>query len=327
MNKKRWISIAVVILLLVVYLKTDVGEDAAANDWRKNLFASDQYTTETYEQGTGKSIVIIPVEGIIQDQADSIMSGTETYNHQAFLKELEDAFANNQIGAVVLSIDSPGGGVFESDEAYQKILKLKEKYNKPLLVSMGSMAASGGYYIASPADKIFANRNTITGSIGVILSTYNYRELADKIGVHEEVFKSGKNKDLLNPMREVSEEERTIMQSIINESYDYFVDAVAEGRKMDRQAVIKLADGRIYTARQAKAVGLVDEIGDLDATIQSAAKMIGEKDPHVLLFKTVSPYSWERWLSSLANPGLDLLGIKESLDKNSGPSLMYLYRS
>ena len=130
-----------------------------------------------------------------------------------------------------MAIDSPGGGLYESDEAYHKIMKMKEKHNKPLIVSMGSMAASGGYYLAMPADKIFAQRTTITGSIGVIMSSYNYQELAKKIGIQEEVFKSGDNKDMLNPMRATTDEERAIMQSIIDESYGFFVDVVAQGRK------------------------------------------------------------------------------------------------
>jgi protease-4 len=240
------------------------------------------------------------------------------------LKQIESAFKRNDIKAVVLAIDSPGGGVFESDQVYQKILEMKKEYRKPLVVSMGSMAASGGYYIAAPADLIVANRNTLTGSIGVIMSSYNYRQLADKIGIKEEVFKSGENKDLLNPMREATPEERQIMQSIVDESYGYFIDVVAQGRHLDRQKVIDLADGRVYTARQAQQLGLVDKIGSLDDAVNEAARLINENDPQVLMFKNENPFGLE-WLLSMVSMKADLLDLKNSMT-NSTPSLMYMYQ-
>ncbi|HHW61750.1 MAG TPA: signal peptide peptidase SppA [Syntrophomonadaceae bacterium] len=326
MNRKRWIALGVVIILFIVYIRTDVSQSISGNDWRQSLFSTDLYTTETYQEGMGKTIAILSVEGIIQDQADPFLSSTSSYNHQVFLKQLEEAFINPEIKAIVLAVDSPGGGVFESDEIYQDIVSLKKKYQKPLIVSMGSMAASGGYYISAPADKIFAHRNTITGSIGVIMSTINYHELTDKLGIRDETFKSGDNKDLLNPMRDITEEERQIMQGIIDESYQYFVDVVAEGRDMKRQEVIKIADGRIYTARQAKELGLIDGIGTLDDAIKEAARMINEKDPHVILFKTDSLFSLERWLAEITRPSIDILGMERDLQKSTVPSLLYLYQ-
>lgn len=325
MNKKRWVALAIAVLLLVVYIRTDIKQEQVSMDWRKSLLPSELFSTETYKEGSGKTIALLRVDGVIQKNSASLTTDIPTYDHKAFLQQLESAFKRNDIKAVVLSIDSPGGGVFESDEIYQKIVQMKQKYHKPLIVSMGSMAASGAYYIAAPADKILANRNTLTGSIGVILSTYNYRELADKVGIQEEVFKSGKNKDLLSPMRDVTPEERQIMQSIIDESYGYFIDVVAQGRNMDRQKVINLADGRIYTAKQAQSLGLIDKIGNLDDAISEAASMINENDPQVLLFKSENPFSLERLLS-MASMKLDILDLKESLETNAAPSLMYMYR-
>lgn len=326
MNKKRWVAVAIAVFLLIVYIRTDVNPDqSASNSWRESILPSKSFSTETYKAGNGKTIALIQVEGIIQSNSSSLTTDIPTYDQKAFLQEIEEAFERSDIKAVVLSIDSPGGGVYESDEVYQKLMQLKKRYHKPLIVSMGSMAASGGYYIATPADKILATRDTLTGSIGVILSTYNYSQLADKIGIKEEVFKSGKNKDLLDPMRDVTPEERQIMQGVIDESYGYFIQAVADGRHMDRQKVISLADGRIYTAKQALALGLIDKIGNLDDAINTAADMINENNPQVLLFKNENPFSLER-LFSMVSMKADLLDLKNIMDTDAAPSLMYLYR-
>ncbi len=324
MNSKRWVAVGLVVLLLVVYARTDVNKSVSAPEGL-SLLTSKAFRTETYKEGSGDNIALIRVDGTIINQALSFSTDPAAYNHQSFLQQVEEAFTRPDIKAVVMAIDSPGGGLYESDEAYHKIMKMKEKHSKPLIVSMGSMAASGGYYLAMPADKIFAQRTTITGSIGVIMSSYNYQELAKKIGIQEEVFKSGDNKDMLNPMRATTDEERAIMQSIIDESYGFFVDVVAQGRKMDRQTVINLADGRIYTATQALNVGLIDGIGDLDAAIAEAGNMIQESDPNVLLFKNPPPYNMN-WLLSLLSPQLDLLGFQKDME-NIVPRPMYLYHS
>ncbi len=333
MNKKRWISIAVIIVLLVVYVRmgvisagTNTGTSTETEKLRKSLLSSEpSFSAETYQAGIGKTIALINVNGTIQSESDSLSSVTNSYNHQVFLQEIENAFTNSSIKAVVLAVDSPGGGAYESDEIYQKLISLKAKYSKPFIVSMGSMAASGGYLISMPADKIFASRDTLTGSIGVIMSTYNYSQLAEKLGIKEFVFKSGQNKDIMNPMRDATPEEEQIMQGIVDEYYGYFVDAVAKERNMDRQAVIKAADGRIYTATQAKSLGLIDQIGDLDSAISEAAKMINESDPKVIQYKTESLFGLSRLLSMVSSQ-FDLLGIKQDLQNNMGPTVMYLYR-
>lgn len=329
MNKKRWFSLAVIIVLLIVYIRTDVisagTTTGKSGDPLSLLSSKTPFSTETYQEGRGQTIAILNVDGTIEDAANSFSSSTNTYDHQVFLQEVQDAFKNPEIKAIILAVDSPGGGVFESDQIYQQLIRLKERYKKPLVVSMGSMAASGGYYISLPADKIFANRNTMTGSIGVIMSTYNYSQLADKWGIEELVFKSGKNKDLLNPMRDATQEEKQIMQGIIDEYYGYFVDSVAKGRKMDRQAVISIADGRVYTASQAKTLGLIDQIGDLDGAISETAKMIEETNPKVIRYKKNNLFNLNKFLS-LSSSQFDFSGIKEDLQNSAVPTAKYLYR-
>ncbi|UWG98150.1 signal peptide peptidase SppA [Dehalobacter sp. DCM] len=327
MNKKRWISLAVILVLLIVYIRTDVMAGAKrAGLWSESLnplASQPSFTTETYQAGIGQTIAILNVNGTIQDTGDTL-TGTNSYNHQLFLMELEDAFQNPDIKAIILAVNSPGGGVYESDQIYQKIKSLKESYEKPLVVAMGSMAASGGYYISMPADKIIANRYTMTGSIGVILSTYNYSELAEKVGIEEIIFKSGKNKDIMNPMRDMTSEQIQIMQAMINEYYGYFVDIVAEGRHMDRKTVIGIADGRVYTATQAKSLGLIDSIGDLDNAISEAAKMINETSPTVIQYKNEEGFNFERLIYQ-AMP-LNMTGVIEELQNKAVPTAMYLYR-
>jgi len=248
---------------------------------------------------------------------------SSTYNHPVFLKQLESAFSREDVKGVIMQVNSPGGGVYESDEIYNRLLELKAKYKKPLVVYMGQEAASGGYYVSMAADKIYANRNTITGSIGVILRTYNYQELTDKIGIKDVTFKSGPQKDLLNPMRPLTAEEAAIAQGIVNESYSYFVDVVAKGRNMDRNRVLQLADGRIYSGPQAKNLGLVDELGNLDQAINGTAELANITDPQVLLFENPGPDLFS-WLTSMRASSFDLLGLKQQVDQTLMPQLMYI---
>jgi protease-4 len=207
-----------------------------------------------------KQVGIIEVTGVILDS-------------KRIIEQLADFHENGAIKAVVLRIDSPGGGVGPSQEIHDEVKRVDA--DKPVVVSMGSVAASGGYYIAAPARRIFANPGTITGSIGVIMEFTNFQELLDKIGLHNQVVKSGKFKDIGSPVREMSEEDRALLQGLIDDVHSQFIDSVADGRKLDKQAVRTLADGRIFTGRQAKQVGLVDELGSLEAAIRYAGELAG----------------------------------------------------
>ena len=170
--------------------------------------------------------------------------------------------------AIVLRIDSPGGGVVPSQEIHDAVQRLRNKNNKTVIASMGTVAASGGYYIAVATDRIMANSGTLTGSIGVIMEMANVEGLLKKIGVEGIVIKSGRFKDVGSPLRKMSDEEQALLQSVMDDVHKQFIEAVAEGRGLDVSAVQALADGRIFTGRQAKASKLVDELGDLDAAIQ-----------------------------------------------------------
>ena len=208
----------------------------------------------------GDKVAIIEVEGMIVSAGKTI-------------ERLHAAEDDASVKAVVLRIDSPGGGVGPSQEIHDEVVKLVQ--TKPVVVSMGSLCASGGYYIAAPASRIFANPGTITGSIGVIMEFTNIQDLLDKIGLKNRVVKSGKHKDIGSPVRPMSAEDEAILQSLIDDVHSQFVEAVAAGRKLEVATVKPLADGRIFTGRQAQASGLVDELGNLESAIAAAAEMGG----------------------------------------------------
>ncbi|MBI1765032.1 MAG: signal peptide peptidase SppA [Acidobacteria bacterium] len=225
--------------------------------------------------GSGDRIAVIPVEGVI--------GGGMAKTVNRYLKQYGE---DERIKAIILRIDSPGGGVSDSQEIYREVKRVKEEKKKKVIVSMGSVAASGGYYVACPADRIFANPGTITGSIGVIAEWLNYKELADWAKVKPVVFKTGEFKDTGSATREISDHERQYFQSLINEMFGQFVGAVAEGRKgrggegrqlTDVEKVKQLADGRVFTGETAKVNGLVDELGNFEDAVKYTAKLIGMK--------------------------------------------------
>ncbi len=216
-------------------------------------------------------VALLRVEGPIIDARDAIDE----------LKEYRD---DHSVKAIVLRIDSPGGAVAPSQEIYAEVKKACEQ--KSVVVSMGSIAASGGYYIASPATKILANPGTLTGSIGVIMELPNLEGLMSKIGIKTEVIKSGKYKDMASTFRTMEKEEREILQGVMDNVHNQFIAAVAEGRKLPVEDVRALADGRIFTGEQAKSLRLVDELGTIEDAIAAAAALGGiEGEPDVVTRK------------------------------------------
>ncbi|MBU4320953.1 MAG: signal peptide peptidase SppA, partial [Nitrospinae bacterium] len=181
-------------------------------------------------------------------------------------------------------VDSPGGAVAPSQEIYEEVKKATLK--KKVIVSMGSVAASGGYYISAPADRIIANPGTLTGSIGVIMEIPNIEGLMNKIGVKTEVIKSGRYKDIASAFRKMGKEERLILQGVLDDVHEQFIKAVSDGRKIPFDEVKKIADGRIFTGRQAMEARLVDELGTLEDAIAAAGRLAGIKgEPEVVTKK------------------------------------------
>jgi len=218
----------------------------------------------------GEKVGVIRIEGVITDSRETI-------------EELRRFRDNPSIKAEVLRIDSPGGGVVPSQEIHAELLKARKDGRLKVVASMGNLAASGGYYIAVATDKIVANPGTLTGSIGVIMELANVQGLLEKVGVQSVVIKSGRYKDLASPFRAMSAEDRALLQSVLDDVHDQFIRAVATGRALKVDQVRDLADGRIFTGRQARTAKLVDELGDLQDSIKLAARLVGiEGEPRVV---------------------------------------------
>ena len=191
------------------------------------------------------------------------------------IKNIKTFRDDDTIKAIILRINSPGGGIGPSQEIYREIMKTK--MDKKIITSMGSVAASGGYYIASATDKIIANSGTITGSIGVIMEYANIKEIAKKIGISPVVIKSGEFKDIGSPMRELKETEKIILQELVDELHLQFVNDAAKARGIEVEKMLALADGRIYTGQKALKLNLIDRIGNLDDAVQWAGQLAGIK--------------------------------------------------
>ena len=226
---------------------------------------------------SGDGVGVLQIEGTIDDSR-SVTSELKRFKEAPWIK------------AVVVRIDSPGGAVAPTQEIFDELQKTKKK--KPLIASMGSMATSGGYYVASACEKIIANPGTLTGSIGVIMQLNNVEELMKKVGVKGYNIKSGVNKDIGSPFQPLSPEGKEILQSLVDNVHSQFVAAVAKGRGMNEAQVRKLADGRVYSGAQAKELGLVDQFGTLDDAIEFAAKRVGLEENPTVYYSTPEEERW-----------------------------------
>ena len=254
-----WIAIgAGVLLILVVMFAIMLGAIIAAASGER--------------EPMGAKVAVIRVQGEIASSGGGGMFGDAGASAETIARNLRKARRDDSVKAVVLRIDSPGGSVGGSQEIYSEVMRTRAV--KPVIVSMGDLAASGGYYVASAANRIVANPGTLTGSIGVIYANMNLRKLFEKIGIEPEVVKGGKHKDM-GLMRSLTPEERQMVQTLINEMHTQFIADVAKGRNLDPARVRKLADGRIYSGQQAKRLGLVDELGNFQDAVTLAGRQGG----------------------------------------------------
>lgn len=245
-------------------------------------------------------IGVLQVHGTISEDTSS----SSTYNQSWLISRIEQMKNDTYNQGMILSIDTPGGSVYATDELYLKIKEYTEETGRPVYTYMESMAASGGYYIAAASDKIYANRNTWTGSIGVTIGTvYDISGFLEKMGVKTVTITSGKNKAMGSAVDPLTKEQKSIYQSLVDEAYEQFVDIVAEGRSMKLSKVKKLADGRIYTAKQAEENGLIDKIGTLDEAASDMKKSfeLDHCDVHTLEYTPRTTFL--SWLESKSSEG------------------------
>lgn len=236
---------------------------------------------------SSKQIGVLEISGIVS-------------NERVIIRQIDDFRDNNNVKAIVLRIDSPGGAVGPSQEIYHELKKLALK--KPVIVSFGAVAASGGYYLAMAGEHIFANPGTITGSIGVVMSFPDYQELLGKVGVRSEVIKSGPYKDLGSALRDMTDDERRLLHELIIDVHSQFVEVVSVGRNIPIAELTPYVDGRIFTGRQALEVGLVDELGSFNDAVAHAALRVGlAGDPDLVYPQPERQPFLQRYLNIVLN--------------------------
>lgn len=319
----KWLGIGLVVVMAVIGTLVVAGIGsllALASRGEGGANVPTPLTQKVITSGSSDVVAIVNLAGEIGEDSSSAPFGGGVVGVSArrTTRLLDKLKEEDQVKAIVLRIDSPGGGVVASDEIYRKVKEVREA--KPIVVSMGNVAASGGYYIAAGANQIIANPATLTGSIGVIAQFPEVTGLFEKIGVEMRTFKSGEFKDIGSPNREITPAEVVILNTVTTQAYDQFVTAIAEGRGMDIAKVRTLGDGRVYTGQQAKDNGLVDQLGTLDDAVAVAGKMANVDGP------TISEYSDQSFFQALFESKLNFgVGAEiEQLLPTSRHGLYYL---
>lgn len=297
----------------------------AASSSSANLTATAGDWQEEIVEGTGPDrVAIITVDGAIASGSGGSLFSTGQFTAEDWIGQIEQATDDPQVKAVVLRVNSPGGAVVASNEMYQALKDLRAA-NKRLVISMGDVAASGGYYIAAAGERIYANADTLTGSLGVIASVSNMEGLYEKVGISETVYKSGEFKDIGSPMREPTTEENAIWAALIDQAYNGFVDVIAQGRGLPRETVLEIADGRIYTGKQALDLKLIDALGNENDAIAGAKELAGLPDALVVRYTQVPSFA-DVFLGATADiraGASDPLGVKELVPER-GVRLEYM---
>lgn len=338
MKTKQIISIVITGVVIIAVGITGVASNVIGSKLiKQNKTETSSIVKDMFSSVSGDSNIelqnkdfvgVINIEGEIGASSSNSLTSDSTYNHDFYLKYIEKMEKSDKNKGILLYVDSPGGAVYESDEMYLKLMEYKEKTKRPIWAYFASQACSGGYYISMAADKIYANRNCWTGSIGVIVSLTNCKKLYDKLGIKEIDITSGKNKAMGSQGLELTKEQRGILQSLVDEAYDQFVGIVADGRKMDKSAVKKIADGRIYSAKQAKEINLVDEVGSLKDEKKAFAKEAGFSED--ITYYTPEKDSLSGMFSSIFGAVKDIvpksdIDLAEDIVQNNGNGVLKYY--
>ncbi len=325
----HWLAIVVLLLLLGVSMLANVvlliaTASSSMLAGIEGSSSSHKFSEELISGSGRKKVVQIDVMGVITFAGRQSMFYSEEDITTRVLKQIEAAEKDPHVIGILLLVDSPGGGVTASDVIYERLLRFKTSGDAPrkVVALMRDLAASGGYYISAAADKIIAHRTTITGSIGVLISSINFKGLGEKIGVRDVTIKSGANKDLLNPLREPTTAETNILQATVDDMYDRFVSVVARSRGMEEAAVRTLADGRIYTATQALELDLIDEIGYEDDAVKLLEKLTGVETFRRVRYRRTRTLS--EILSSRLTPSFEL-AIPDRW-RSETPAVQYLWQ-
>ncbi|MDG5471073.1 signal peptide peptidase SppA [Jeotgalibacillus sp. ET6] len=329
MTAKRWIALVTAAALFIVSIGVNAATAFVTMDFEE-AFSGPQtegLPEEVIEGGTGtERIAVLDLNGTIQDTGEQtgLFAGAE-YNHSHFMEQLNQIKDDSTIKGVVMSVNTPGGGVVESAEIHDKLLEIQEA-GKTIYVSMGAQATSGGYYVAAPADKIFASKETMTGSLGVIMQSINFAGLAERYGIDFVTVTSGEFKDMLSPSEEVDERDLEIVQSMLDDSYDGFVEVIANGREMPEEQVREIADGRIYNGIQALELDLIDEYGYEEDVISGIKEDLEIPDAEVIHYTMANDWgSLFTYQTQKIFGGMEGQVLSDLMNKVGGPRPMYLY--
>lgn len=323
-----WISIAVLGVFLIVSMMINMGlfvSLAAKAGAPVGGRAQDEFPvfTEKWSYGSGDvKAVRIAIEGAIFRESEESLFGIRYDRIEAILRQIRAAMNDEDVMAILLEVDSPGGDLTACDEIYKALERFKQSADgRKIIVFVRSMAASGGYYVSAPADWIIAEPTSILGSIGVIMQTLNWKGMSDKIGLTDVTIKSGTNKDLLNPFREVSPEQVAQLQVMIDSMYQQFFSIVLTNRGVDAESLKALADGRIFSADVALANRLIDQIGYWEDAVAKLSELLGETSVRIVQYQR-RPEFFEL-LSEIKSP---LHLTRSGLWDAATPRLMYLWR-
>lgn len=329
--KKRslwpWVIAGLIIVTLIGFLLVSLAANVSLLRSRPGALSARPAAgrfSEVLIEGSGEDkIVIIPVEGLISFTAHETIWERESMASRV-VDSLQAAEEDPKVKGVILKIDSPGGGITASDVIHHQVNKFKAS-GKKVVAALGDLAASGGYYVACPADRIVAYPTTITGSIGVIMYSFNLEGLMTKVGLKAVTIKAGEQKDLLSPFRPLTHDERVLLQEVVDEMFDRFVGVISEGRNLAPEEVTKIAGGRVFTGEQALALGLVDKLGYRDEAVREALNLTGLKEARIVEYKRTRSLldlfqARVRLLFSASRP-VDF----QQLLQPSAPRLMYLW--
>ncbi len=331
---KRIIAAVIAATLLVFGIFFSIFTSLWASDFQETFdqFAGgDAAPAQIVEQGDpGSKIAMINIEGTIIDTgSEPGMFSAEQYNHQLVIESLKQIIEDDTVKAILLNVDSPGGGVYESAEIHKYLVEAKEA-GKIIYSSMGGMAASGGYYVSAPADQIFASEETMTGSIGVIMQSINFQQLADDLGVEFNTYTSGDMKEMLSATREPTEEEAEYVQGMVDSMFDDFVQVISDGRGMSEDEVRDLADGRIYLGEDALDNGLVDQIGYIEDATAALKEEVGG-NPQIIEYGYANNFAGinlNYGVKSLVGEFTgqnDIARVEHLINNRQGLQPMYLY--
>jgi len=271
---------------------------------------------------TKDGVALIRIRGAISEPQGSSGWGDPS-GASSIAKRIRSVADKDNVKAIILDINSPGGTVAAVQDIYNAVIYAKEKKNKKVIALMRDMAASGGYYISVACDKIVAQPGTLTGSIGVIFQTSNFEGLMEKVGVKFGAVKSGKFKDMGSSFRPMTDEEKALFQDLINDSYDQFLEAVQKGRSNVPPDVLKsLADGRVFTGRQAQKLGLIDQLGGEEEALQTAGSLTGLKNPEIITVKT---NTFMEWFTSSFDTESSSKNIAKQMESIAAPKMAYLW--